>query len=109
MLIETQITSGRLHLRVLTQRIDAATTLDFKEKVRQALQPDGPPIVLDLATVGFIDSSGLGALVGLHKTLNDARGITFINLSPAVAQVFRLTRLDEVLHVLAIQDKHDER
>lgn len=107
MQIETQNSAEGLRLRVMAPRIDAATALAFKEKIREVVQPDGSAIVLDLATVSFIDSSGLGALVSLHKALHDVRGITFTNLSPAVAQVFRLTRLDEVLHVLAPQETHD--
>lgn len=53
-------------------------------------------IVLDLEAVEFIDSSGLGAIVSVMKQHTPARRVDLAALQPAVANVFRLTRLEEV-------------
>jgi anti-sigma B factor antagonist len=56
-------------------------------------------IVLDLAQVGFIDSSGLGAIVALRKMLGPDRVLELAALSVSVAKVFRLTRMDGVFPI----------
>lgn len=97
--IAAQKTTDGVTLRVLDSRIDAAATITFKERMRELLSRLEGPVLLDLAKVDFIDSSGLGAIVGVHKTLATTRGLTLTNLTPAVAQVFRLTHLDEVIAI----------
>ncbi len=54
-------------------------------------------VVLDLAEVPYIDSSGLGILVGLYISSKAARHqLQLINLNPRVKELFRCTRLGEV-------------
>ncbi len=77
-------------------RIDAAVALEFKEAVRR-LTVDAPSeVILDLTTVTFIDSSGLGAIVATMKHLAPDRRLILAGLTPAVDKVFRLTRMDSV-------------
>lgn len=55
-------------------------------------------IVVDLAATSFIDSSGLGALIGSHKAAQQAGGELRIAAAPEqVRMVLRLTNLDHVL------------
>ena len=90
-----------LLVRVAEPRIDAAVAIQFKEAMREIVA-DGPPrIVLDLAAVGFLDSSGLGAVVAVMKALGPDRRLELAALSPAVAKVFRLTRMDSIFTIHA--------
>lgn len=52
-------------------------------------------VVLDLSDVTFLDSSGLGALVAAMKLIAPQR-LDLAGLTPNVARVFRLTRMDTV-------------
>lgn len=55
-------------------------------------------IVIDMAELQFVDSSGLGALVGALKSARVAGGDLRIAAVPqAVATVLHLTNLDRVL------------
>ena len=55
-------------------------------------------IVVDLERLDFIDSSGLGALIGCLKTTRVAGGDLRIAAVPAsVKSVLRMTNLDRVL------------
>ncbi len=71
----------------------------FKDKMREiALQPSDR-VVLDLSRVSFVDSSGLGAIVAVMKALAPARRLELAGLTPNVAKVFRLTRMDSVFTI----------
>lgn len=59
---------------------------------------EGPSnIVLVLATIDFIDSSGLGALVQLVKQAQTAGGSLQIVTNPRVTQTVKLVRLEKFL------------
>jgi anti-sigma B factor antagonist len=49
--------------------------------------------------VHFLDSSGLGAVVGVMKLLAPERRLELAGLTPTVAKVFRLTRMDSVFTI----------
>lgn len=92
-------------LRALGSRIDAAGAIQFKDRMRAACAGAAPRIVLDLSQVDFLDSSGLGAIVAVRRLLGDAHVLELAALTPPVARVFRLTRMDTVIAIHArVQD-----
>jgi len=59
-------------------------------------------VILSLSRLDQIDSSGLGALISLHKTLAPPRGRLVLCEMPAKLQpIFQLTRLDRIFTVAA--------
>lgn len=87
---------GVLVVSVREDRMDAAIALDFKDSMRD-LTTDAPPrVLLDLEEVRFLDSSGLGAVIGAMKQLGNHRKLELAGLKPAVEKVFRLTRMDSI-------------
>jgi len=57
-------------------------------------------LVLDLSNVAFMDSSGLGECIILHKWFQARGGLVVIaKPSEAVAKIFRVTRADEKLRI----------
>lgn len=80
-------------------RIDAAVAIAFKDRMRNLTDGRAGPVVLDLGTVSFIDSSGLGAIVAAMKQLGKDRQLHLAGLLPNVAKVFRLTRMDMVFTI----------
>ena len=49
--------------------IDAAVAIQFKDEIRAEIDDAAQHVILDLAEVDFIDSSGLGAIVASMKQL----------------------------------------
>ena len=96
MQLECQDFTGGRMIRVMDTRIDAASAILFKDRLRAAAGEVPGPVVLDLAAVDFIDSSGLGAVVASMKLLGGERPLQLAGLTPAVEKVFRLTRMDSV-------------
>ncbi|WP_319545414.1 STAS domain-containing protein [Ruegeria conchae] len=96
---ETQVIS------VHCDRIDAAMAIQFKEAMRAETQTGAKRIVLDLSSVEFIDSSGLGAIVASMKQLGDGQRLDLAGPRPIVEKVFRLTRMDTVFRLFASLDE----
>lgn len=80
-------------------RIDAAVAIEFKDAMRSATETGSPTVILDLSSVDFIDSSGLGAIVASMKHMGHERKLVLAGLTPTVDKVFRLTRMDSVFGV----------
>lgn len=99
MQLQTQTRPKVLSVLVLEDRIDAATALQFKEKMRDLTRTGVGRVVLDLARVQFLDSSGLGAIVAVKKLLGPDRMLELSSLTPTVEKVFRLTRMDSIFTI----------
>lgn len=90
---------GMLIATVQDDRIDAAVAIRFKDVMRDLVQKSAGRVVLDLSRVQFLDSSGLGAVVAVMKLVGPDRKLELANLTPTVAKVFRLTRMDQVFTI----------
>lgn len=88
--------NGVLVVRANMVRIDAAVAISFKERMRALLADPAARVVLDMGGVAFLDSSGLGAVVAVMKMLGPERTLELAALTPIVARVFRLTRMDRI-------------
>jgi anti-sigma B factor antagonist len=78
-------------------RITSDTTHSLKAIVKP-LFSDSKRVVLDLTNVSYVDSSGLGTIVGLYisaKVGNCQLKIIYSN--ETVTSLFRLTKLDQLL------------
>ena len=85
--------------------IDLATVPGLRDRVA-ALQVEGPArLVIDLTGVTFIDSLGLGALIGIHKRARVLQGTLVVVPSDAARRVLAATALDRVF---AIRDSVDD-
>ncbi len=83
-------------------RIVSATVEDLQAAVR-ALVAEKKPIVLDLTSTSFLDSSGLGALVGLYVSCKRGGApLKLINLTPRLKDLFTMTGLAPIF------EGHDE-
>jgi anti-sigma B factor antagonist len=84
----------------LEGRIDAANAKDIKEKVGSLSKENRVKLVIDLAAVDFIDSSGLGSLVASFRSVNKLGGdIKIAALQDPIRSIFELTRLHRVFDI----------
>ncbi len=81
----------------LTGLLDAFSEPTFRKVLTKCVE-DGPKnVILDLSTIDFIDSSGLGALVQVAKKAQTATGTLQIVTNPRVTQTVKLVRLEKFL------------
>jgi anti-sigma B factor antagonist len=97
--LESRDYGQALLIRVNEPRIDAAVAIQFKDAVRELAGNSPARVVLDMRMVDFLDSSGLGAVVAAMKQLGTERKLELASLTPTVAKVFRLTRMDGVFRI----------
>ncbi len=97
--LKSQKMGDALVLTMTDDRIDAASSIRFKDEIAAAARGGPHQIVLDLTRVEFIDSSGLGAVVAVMKALAPEQRLDLANLAPIVDKVFRLTRMDSVFAI----------
>jgi anti-sigma B factor antagonist len=100
-------TMGTWMVLAVAGELDLATAPGLRERVR-AITPDGPlKVVLDLTGVGFVDSSGLGAIVACLKHVRELGGDLVLvapDASP-VATLLRLTGLEpSIARVQTVDD-----
>lgn len=86
----------------LTGELDFGTTASFLDTTQPLVAP-GRTLVLDLADLGFCDSSGLGALVRLHKAAGQAGGELCLSLVPP--QLMATMRLTKLHRLFTIRDE----
>jgi anti-sigma B factor antagonist len=78
-------------------RIIASTTESLKSTIKP-LFAQNKIVVVDLTEVDYMDSSGLGTIVGLHVSAKSAKSqLKLINLNQRIKELFSLTRLTELL------------
>lgn len=88
-----------LVIHVAQDRIDAACAVQFKDTMRELTRANHPRVILDMAQVAFIDSSGLGAIVAVMKSLGPELKLELSGLTTTVQKVFRLTRMDTIFTI----------
>lgn len=81
-----------------TGRLTMTSAGLLREAVDAAVRDAGPRVVVDLGPTTFVDSSGLGALVGGLRTARTAGGdLRIAGPNAQVGSVLSLTNLDRVL------------
>jgi anti-sigma B factor antagonist len=81
------------------ERLTAANATGFKNEVVALVDQGHSQIIIDFSTVSFLDSSGLGALVGVLKKIGHRGDLLVSGLSGDVDQMFRVCRMDRVFPI----------
>ncbi len=87
--------------------VDLHSAPQLRAEIGRAIEQSAPPrIVVDLAGVTFLDSTGVGVLVGALKRAREAGGLLhFCNPQPRVCRVFEVTGLLGALPLFATRDE----
>ena len=80
--------------------VDLLTAPVLRERMTASIESNGGDVVLDLSGVTFLDSSGLGVILGAHRRLRERDGtLQIVATAPAVLKILTLTGLDKVFDV----------
>lgn len=80
--------------------IDVYTAASLREKLADLIDADHTDVVVDLTGVTFMDSTGLGVLVGALKKVRGYGGrLQLVIDQEKVIKVFRITALTQVFTI----------
>lgn len=98
--LETKKTGEFIFLKPLRQNIDATVSTEFKARIVDLINQGNNFFLLNLSQVDFVDSSGLGAMISILKTLTLNNGnIVLCELNMPVQNLFKLTRMNNVFKI----------
>ena len=84
----------------LSGDLDIVTSDDVKRELVELIDGGHTSLALDLSDVGFVDSSGLGVLVAVHRHAEAQGGGFVVRSAPLqVRRLFEITRLGDLLTV----------
>ena len=89
--------NGELTAR-LSCELDHHTARRIREKIDERIFEIRPrTLVLDFSSVGFMDSSGIGLILGRVECMKEVEGdVRLIGVSPSQMKLFRLSGIDRV-------------
>ena len=91
---------GTVQLFALGGRLDIATSPSLRATLMEAAERKNHEIVVDLTHLEFLDSTGLGALIGAHKRAAENDGS--VRLVVQEGQILRLLRISGLLDVFLV-------
>lgn len=77
-------------------RLDASVAPEFKKQMEAIINDGNKQIILNIGALKFMDSSSLGALVGVLKYLGNDGKMVLVGASGVVLDLFVLTRMDKI-------------
>jgi anti-sigma B factor antagonist len=90
---------GVLVIQIKEDNLDASNVRDFRESMQELIQ-DKTRVVLDMSSLKFVDSSGLGALISCLRDTNGRKGdLRLSNMSRSVLALFELMRMHRVFSI----------
>ena len=79
---------------------------ELKATIQQALDNGERKLLVDFAKTGYIDSSGLGALVSISKKVREQGGeLRLSGLNEDLRSLFELTKLDTLFQISESRDR----
>jgi anti-sigma B factor antagonist len=86
----------------LKGEIDVYTAPRLKDALVEQIEAGCVHLLLDMEDVAFIDSSGLGVLVGVLRRAKERSGaVRLVCTKENILKIFRITGLDKVFPIFA--------
>ncbi len=88
--------------------IDSDTYMDFEKETQSILDIGIKVFVLDMKDVTYISSMGLGAILGIKKTIEEQESVFILsNPQPQVKKVFDIVKALPDVEIFASQEELD--
>ncbi|HUL70351.1 MAG TPA: STAS domain-containing protein [Gemmatimonadales bacterium] len=92
--------SGGVYMVKVEGQLIVGNRQELKSAVQQALDQGERRFLIDFSRTGYIDSSGLGALVSISKKVREQGGeLKLSGLNEDLRSLFELTKLDTLFAI----------
>ena len=95
----TETIDNYLIIKYSSNRLDHNQPNDFIKKICEQININHKVIIFDLSKVEFMDSSGLGTLLALLKSLQTKTKLLFCGAGDNIKNQLKLTNLDKILNI----------
>jgi anti-sigma B factor antagonist len=99
MKISVENQNGVVLVTVGELRLTAEVAQELRDTLTTWIGGQVTRVIIDLSAVTIMDSTGLGALVGVVKTAGAPRVVALAGANPPVATLLRLARMDKVFRI----------
>ena len=95
------VVKGEVVTACLDGEIDHHTAAEIINEIDKSVEDNKPTLlVLDFKNVSFMDSSGIGLVMGRYKTISELNGeLAIINTSPGIGKVMRLAGMERLAKI----------
>lgn len=98
--------AGRYRVISVAGEVDVATAPRLRERLDEAIDHGPPLLVVDLSSVTFIDSMGLGVLIGAAQRVDDVGGtLRLVIAEPRILKLFEITGLLEIFTIASSREQ----
>ena len=85
--------------------VDVYTSPQLKEEIVKISQSGVKRLVINLSQVEYLDSTGLGVLIGALKRLREADGnLSLVGPGMRILRIFEITGLDKIFEIFATEE-----
>ncbi|NCO43211.1 MAG: anti-sigma B factor antagonist [Armatimonadetes bacterium CG_4_10_14_3_um_filter_66_18] len=107
--VEVQQLGPGTALMVLAGELELANCSRVRDAAISLLAQSTTRIVMDLSGLSFIDSSGVGVVIGTLKRARERQGaVALVCTDPTILRVFEITGLAQVLSLHATQEEANQ-
>ena len=86
--------------------VDVYSAPELRERLAELLNASAPSLIVNLADVTFLDSTGIGTLVaGLNRAVQFGGTLTLVSDHDRILKLFRITGLDSVFSIRSSIDE----
>lgn len=97
---------GAVRFVQIAGSVQLAEAEELAAQLPALVDQDTPSLLVDLSLLEFISSLGLSAFVNAHRRARDLSGsVHLAGARPAIAQLFRITRVSELIPTHATLDE----
>ena len=102
----SRLPNGDTPVVAVSGEVDVYSAPELRERLSELLSAAEPSLIVNLAEVSFLDSTGIGTLVaGLNRAVQFGGTLTLVCDHERILKLFRITGLDSVF---AIRPNVDE-
>ena len=84
---------------IASENLDAGNAKTFKDALQPLLEANAA-VLIDMSSLSFVDSSGLGALLGCLRTMNNRNGqLKLFAMAKPVQALFELVRMHRIFSI----------
>ncbi len=108
--INTKAPSPEIRVLELEGEIDVYTSTQLKQEIADVIGQGTKFLVLNLSKVEYLDSTGLGLLIGALKRLRENEGnLCIVSPSVRIVRVFEITGLYKIFKIYASEAEAAEK